>query len=156
MKGRSMAELCYSERWVVTIQTVRPPKPEILAIWPPAELADSALSSITLFPKADRHLSLLNIPELPSICHRCRVLRSFFLPVGQQSELTLCTSNSLVLLTSKLLLLVLSHFSRVPLCAIPQMAAHQAPPSLGFWEYTKNPRVVYFKWVNCVIFKLSQ
>ena len=117
---------------MVTIQTVRPPKPEILAIWPPAELADSALSSITLFPKADRHLSLLNIPELPSICHRCRVLRSFFLPGGQQSELTLCTSNSLVLLTSKLLLLVLSHFSRVPLCAIPQMAAHQAPSSLGF------------------------
>ena len=29
-------------------------------------------------------------------------------------------------------LLLLSHFSRVRLCAIPQMAAHQAPPSLGF------------------------
>ena len=26
----------------------------------------------------------------------------------------------------------LSHFSRVQLCATPQMAAHQAPPSLGF------------------------
>ncbi|KAB0369817.1 hypothetical protein FD755_018810, partial [Muntiacus reevesi] len=31
-----------------------------------------------------------------------------------------------------LLLLLLSHFSRVRLCATPQMAAHQAPPSLGF------------------------
>ena len=31
-----------------------------------------------------------------------------------------------------LLLLLLSHFSRVQLCATPQMAAHQAPPSLGF------------------------
>ena len=31
-----------------------------------------------------------------------------------------------------LLLLLLSHFSRVPLCATPQTAAHQAPPSLGF------------------------
>ena len=30
------------------------------------------------------------------------------------------------------LLLLLSHFSRVQLCAIPQTAAHQAPPSLGF------------------------
>ena len=30
------------------------------------------------------------------------------------------------------LLLLLSHFSRVQLCATPQMAAHQAPPSLGF------------------------
>ena len=28
--------------------------------------------------------------------------------------------------------ILLSHFSRVQLCATPQMAAHQAPPSLGF------------------------
>ena len=31
-----------------------------------------------------------------------------------------------------LLLLLLSHFSRVRLCVTPWMAAHQAPPSLGF------------------------
>ena len=31
-----------------------------------------------------------------------------------------------------LLLLLLSHFSHVRLCAIPQTAAHQAPLSLGF------------------------
>ena len=31
-----------------------------------------------------------------------------------------------------LLLLLLSHFSHVRLCATPQMAAHQAPLSLGF------------------------
>ena len=31
-----------------------------------------------------------------------------------------------------LLLLPLSHFSRVRLCVTPQTAAHQAPPSLGF------------------------
>ena len=30
------------------------------------------------------------------------------------------------------LLLLLSHFSRVRLCTTPQMAAHKAPPSLGF------------------------
>ena len=30
-----------------------------------------------------------------------------------------------------LLLLLLSHFGRVQLCATPEMAAHQAPPSLG-------------------------
>ena len=34
--------------------------------------------------------------------------------------------------TLVLLLLLLSRFSRVRLCAIPEMAAHQAPPSLGF------------------------
>ena len=32
----------------------------------------------------------------------------------------------------KILLLLLSHFSRVQLCATPETAAHQAPPSLGF------------------------
>ena len=31
-----------------------------------------------------------------------------------------------------LLLLLLSRFSSVQLCATPEMAAHQAPPSLGF------------------------
>ena len=31
-----------------------------------------------------------------------------------------------------ILLLLLSCFSRVRLCATPEMAAHQAPPSLGF------------------------
>ena len=30
------------------------------------------------------------------------------------------------------MLLLLSHLSRVRLCATPQMAAHHAPPSLGF------------------------
>ena len=30
------------------------------------------------------------------------------------------------------MLLLLSHFSRVRLCATPLTAAHQAPPSLGF------------------------
>ena len=31
-----------------------------------------------------------------------------------------------------LLLLLLSCFSRVRLCATPETAAHQAPPSMGF------------------------
>ena len=35
-------------------------------------------------------------------------------------------------LTLYLLLLLLSRLSRVQLCATPQTAAHQAPPSLGF------------------------
>ena len=33
---------------------------------------------------------------------------------------------------SMLLLLLLSRFSHVRLCATPETAAHQAPPSLGF------------------------
>ena len=34
--------------------------------------------------------------------------------------------------TDFILLLLLSHFSRVQLCVTPQTAAHQGPPSLGF------------------------
>ena len=34
--------------------------------------------------------------------------------------------------TRTLLLLLLSRFSHVRLCATPEMTAHQAPPSLGF------------------------
>ena len=37
---------------------------------------------------------------------------------------------------TQLLLLLLSHFSRVQLCVTPEMAAHQAPPSLGFSKNT--------------------
>ena len=42
--------------------------------------------------------------------------------------------NSLILhsYSTLLLLLLLSGFSRVQLCATPEMTAHQAPPSLGF------------------------
>ena len=35
-------------------------------------------------------------------------------------------------LLKNMLLLLLSRFSRVRLCATPETAAHQAPPSLGF------------------------
>ena len=40
--------------------------------------------------------------------------------------------NSFLSYAPQLLLLLLSRFSRVRLCATPQTAAHQAPPSLGF------------------------
>ena len=39
---------------------------------------------------------------------------------------------SIGLIPDTLLLLLLSRFSRVRLCATPETAAHQAPPSLGF------------------------
>ena len=46
------------------------------------------------------------------------------------------------------LLLLLSHSSRVQLCATPYMAAHQAPPSLGFsrqehWSGLPFPSLVH-------------
>ena len=52
-----------------------------------------------------------------------------------------------------LLLLLLSHFSCVQLCATPQMAAHQAPPSLGFsrqehWSGLPSPSPVGLQALN--------
>ena len=67
---------------------------------------------------------------------------------------------SLVLLKRYLLLLLLSHFSRVRLCATPQMAAHQAPLSLGFsrqehWSGLPFPSPAHesekWKWSRSVL-----
>ena len=43
----------------------------------------------------------------------------------------------------KVLLLLLSHFSRVWLCATPQTAAHQAPRSLGFSRQEHQSRLPF-------------
>ena len=55
-----------------------------------------------------------------------------------------------VLTVSPILLLLLSHFSHVRLCATPETAAHQAPPSLGFprqehWSGLPFPSPMYEK-----------
>ena len=59
-----------------------------------------------------------------------------------------------------LLLLLLSRFSRVRLCATPEMAAHQAPPSLGFsrqeyWSGLPFPSPMHesekWKWNRSVV-----
>ena len=58
------------------------------------------------------------------------------------------------------LLLLLSRFSRVQLCATPETAAHQAPPSLGFsrqehWSGLPFPSPVHesekWKWSHSVV-----
>ena len=60
------------------------------------------------------------------------------------------------LLRCYLLPLLLSHFSRVRLCATPWTAAHQAPPSLGFssqehWSGLPFPSLMHEteKWKSC-------
>ena len=59
-----------------------------------------------------------------------------------------------------LLLLLLSHFSRVWLCATPETAAHQLPPSLGFsrqeyWSGLPFPSPMHesekWKWSRSVV-----
>ena len=61
---------------------------------------------------------------------------------------------------NEILLLLLSRFSRVRLCAIPETAAHQAPPSLGFsrqehWSGLPLPSPMHesekWKWSRSVV-----
>ena len=63
------------------------------------------------------------------------------------------------------LLLLLSHFSRVRLCATPETAAHQAPPSLGYsrqeyWSGLPFPSPMHesekWKWSSSVMSDSSQ
>ena len=67
------------------------------------------------------------------------------------------------ILKRSLLLLMLSHFSHVWLCATPQMAAHQASPSLGFsrqehWSGLPFPSPMHerekWKWSCSVVSKV--
>ena len=67
---------------------------------------------------------------------------------------------SFCFLASSVLLLLLSHFSRVQLCVTPQTAAHQAPPSLGFsrqehWSGLPFPSLMHesekWKWNRSVM-----
>ena len=66
---------------------------------------------------------------------------------------------------SILLLLLLSRFSRVRLCVTPEMAAHQAPPSLGFsrqehWSGLPFPSPTHesgkWKWSRSVVSNSQQ
>ena len=53
-------------------------------------------------------------------------------PIQSLSSLELGLEGDTKAAHKTLLLLLLSRFSRVRLCATPSTAAHQAPPSLGF------------------------
>ena len=68
--------------------------------------------------------------------------------------------NKLLMLLFKLLLLLLSRFSRVRLCETPETAAHQAPPSLGVsrqehWSGLPFPSLMHesekWKWSRSVV-----
>ena len=111
---------------------------------------DSCVSSL-----ASRFFTTSYLGGLYSICCPCSVVVSDFLqPHGRQASLSFTISRSSLQLTSSesvmlsnhlilqhpllflpsifpLLLLLLSHFSHVRLSAAPEMAAYQAPPSLG-------------------------
>ena len=75
-------------------------------------------------------------------------------------QVTLASSGAKMLWKRKGQLLLLSHFSRVRLCATPETAAHQAPPSLGFsrqehWSGLPLPSPMHasekWKWSHSVV-----
>ena len=77
----------------------------------------------------------------------------------RRSDWNFFTSN-FSLCRSIMLLLLLSRFSRVRLCATPETAAHQAPPSLGFsrqehWSGLPFPSPMHeserWKWSRSVV-----
>ena len=59
------------------------------------------------------------------------------------------------LIASSLMLLLLRHFSRVQLCVTPEMAAHQAPPSLGFPRQEHWSGLPFPSWMIIPIFHSS-
>ena len=77
------------------------------------------------------------LPSLPSLLPSCPKFSDSEPPVPDglgcpSSPRTESRGRRLQLSGLQSTLLLLSHFSCVQLCATPQMAAHQAPPSLGF------------------------
>lgn len=84
----SIAELHYSERWVVTAQTIWPSKPETPAAWPLTQsLSILFCCQLPSSQKLTDTCHLWSYLNFHNICHRCHVLRSFLLPGGQWSEL---------------------------------------------------------------------
>ena len=84
---------------------------------------------------------------------------------ARQASLSITNSrSSSYFLYQLLLLLLLSCFSCVRLCATPEMAAHQAPPSLGFsrqehWSGLPFPSPMHesekWKWSRCCAWLLA-
>ena len=81
--------------------------------------------------------------------------------MNKSTSLSICLLDWRIRLLQGLLLL--SHFSRVQLCATPLTAAHQVPPSLGFsrqehWSGLPFPSPMHesekWKW-NCSVLSSS-
>ena len=65
-------------------------------------------------------------------------------------KIPLMRTEGLLLTTFKYNMLLLSCFSCVQLCATPETAAHQAPPSLGFSRQEHSPVNYVFRVVSYI------
>ena len=78
-------------------------------------------------PLTDDWIKKIRVCVCVCVCVRAMVVICIFICNG-----LLLSHKKLYNAICSNMLLLLSHFSHVQLCATPQMAAHQAPPSLGF------------------------
>ena len=99
--------------------------------------------------KTGQHRNCWNLPYEP-----WHLWRASSFPVRMSLESDCMSSHSISVL------LLLSCFSRVQFCATPEMAAHQAPPSLGFsrqehWSWLPFPSPMHeserWKWSHWVM-----
>ena len=87
------------------------------------------MSSMTLY-------KLFNFSEQEFCCHLLAIKDLWWL--NEMMNLALCLHEEIIAIINKRWffynksVLLLSRFRHVRLCATPQTAAHQAPPSLGF------------------------
>ena len=89
--------------------------------------------SIVLYSTSLMHSSRsLSLPVIPSVIAYFIFNWLFIYLFWFLVKFSLCSLFLSVIHLTLLLLLLLSHFSRVRLCVTPETAAHQAPPSLGF------------------------
>ena len=115
------------------------------------------LSKIKERVTSARHLYRILSPhcltETPITAHRSNCLCDWFMSMFDRKQ-----QNSVKQLL--FLLLLLSRFSCVRLCVTPEMAAHQAPPSLGFtrqehWSGLPFPSPMHesekWKWSRSVV-----
>ena len=108
---------------------------------------------------------MLNFPPFPRMCNAgyWRWKKTYQQEAARTAELFWKELGLSVVVLTWLLLLLLSRFSRVWLCATPKTAAHQAPLSLGFsrqehWSGLPFPSLMHesekWKWSRSVSVRL--
>ena len=125
-----------------------------VSIWGSIASGNFAAFSCHFVQESQILLSLLHIKEIYFKMLGGRLLYCWF---SEDFHWLLCMAD---LNLSSSLLLLLSRFSRVRLCATPKTAAHQAPPSLGFsrqehWSGLPFPSPMHesekWKWSRSVV-----
>ena len=113
--------------------------PQCHLSWHPLKHSDGLLSTQSMQRSARLYSTQPESYQIKSDCSPLKINtqeasvgrkeRCFNQKSWQSEEMATCVQRPSPKI---LLLLLLSRFSRVRLCGTPQMAAHQAPPSLGF------------------------